>query len=68
MLGHLNTLDSLCAVLGIDFKETVHEVHPSLEKTQGSNVSNDMIEKLASAIERLRTVKIQRMQKVRETD
>lgn len=68
VLDHLNTLDSLCGVLGLDFKQTVHEVHPSLDRTQGSSVSNDTIEKLASAVERLRAVKIQRMQKVRESD
>lgn len=65
VMDHLNTLNSLCLVLGIDFRQTVHDVHPSLDETEGSkNISNDTIESLASAIQRLREVKIQRMQKV----
>ena len=65
VLEHLNVLNSLCLVLGVDFKQTVIEVHPSLEENEGSkNISNDTIERLASAIQRLRELKIQRMQKV----
>lgn len=61
----LDTLNSLCLVLGIDFKQTVHEVHPSFVESEGSkNISNDSIESLATAIQRVREVKIQRMQKV----
>ena len=64
-MEHLNTLHSLCEVLGIDFKQTVHEVHPSLDEAEGSmNLSNTTIDILASAATRLREVKIQRMQKV----
>ncbi|XP_010924154.1 65-kDa microtubule-associated protein 3 [Elaeis guineensis] len=67
VMDHLNTLNSLCLVLGIDFRQTVHEVHPSLDETEGSkNFSNDTIESLASAIQRLREVKIQRMQKLQD--
>ncbi|ONK73440.1 uncharacterized protein A4U43_C04F31510 [Asparagus officinalis] len=66
VLDHLNTLDSLCAVLGVDFKQTVREIHPSLDKTQGSNVGDEAIEDLASAIERFRAVKLQRMQKLQD--
>jgi rRNA maturation endonuclease Nob1 len=64
-MEHLNTLHSLCEVLGIDFKQTVHEVHPSLDQTEGSkNLSNTTIDRLASAVNGLRETKIQRMQKV----
>lgn len=64
-MDHLNTLHSLCEVLGIDFKQTVHEVHPSLDEAEGSkNLSNTTIERLALAVDRLREIKIQRMQKV----
>lgn len=64
-MEHLNTLHSLCEVLGIDFKQTVHEVHPSLNEAEGSkNLSNATIERLASAVNRLREMKIERMQKV----
>jgi len=64
-MEHLNTLHSLCEVLGVDFKQTVYEVHPSLGETDGSkNLSNSTIESLASAVNRLRELKVQRMQKV----
>lgn len=52
-------------MLGIDFKQTVYEVHPSLDEAEGSkNLSNTTIERLAAAANRLREMKIQRMQKV----
>ncbi|XP_073006701.1 65-kDa microtubule-associated protein 3-like [Typha latifolia] len=67
VMDHLNSLNSLCQVLGIDFKQTISEVHPSLDEAEGSrNISNDTIERLASAIERLREIKIQRMQKLQD--
>ncbi|KAF5959891.1 hypothetical protein HYC85_001100 [Camellia sinensis] len=64
VLDLLNTLNSLCLVLGIDFKETVNEVHHSLgNNSEGTtNISNDTIEQLGIVIQRLRKVKIQRMQ------
>lgn len=64
VLEHLNTLNALCTVLGVDFKRTVIEVHPSLDEAEGSKiVSNDVIERLASIIHKLRDVKVQRMNK-----
>lgn len=55
-------------MLGLDFKQTVNEVHPSLGESEGAkNISNDTIEQLAAAIQRLREVKIQRMQRVQKT-
>ncbi|GKV33710.1 hypothetical protein SLEP1_g42177 [Rubroshorea leprosula] len=64
---HLNTLSSLCLVLGMDFKLTVNEVHPSLSDSEGSrSISNDTIEHLAKAIKKLREVKIQRMQRLQD--
>lgn len=62
-MEHLNTLNALCMVLGIDFKQTVIEVHPSLNEAEGKIVSNDVLERLASIIHRLREVKVQRMNK-----
>lgn len=63
---HLCTLNSICTVLGMDFNQTVKEVHPSLSDSEGSkNISNETIEKLAAAIQKLREVKLQRMQRVR---
>lgn len=66
VLDLLNTLNSLCLVLGIDFKQTVTEVHPSLgNNSEGTkNMSNETIERLTVAIQRLREVKLQRMQRV----
>lgn len=65
VLDHISTLNSLCIVLGMDFKHTVAEVHPSLYETEGSkSISDDTIERLAVAIQRFREIKIQRMQKV----
>lgn len=62
---HMCTLNSLCLVLGMDFKQTISEVHPSLDSEGFKNISNGTIELLAAAIQRLRGVKIQRMQRVR---
>lgn len=65
VMDHLSTLNSLCLVLGMDFKLTVNEVHPSLGQSEGAkNISDDTIQALVVAIQRLREVKIQRMQKV----
>ncbi|KAL5227379.1 hypothetical protein ABZP36_015644 [Zizania latifolia] len=67
VIDHLSTLHSLCEVLGIDFKQTVYEVHPSLDEAEGlKNLSNTTIERLAAAVIRLRDTKIQRMQKLQD--
>ncbi|RWR87373.1 Microtubule-associated protein [Cinnamomum micranthum f. kanehirae] len=67
VLDHISTLNSLCIVLGMDFKHTVAEVHPSLYETEGSkSISDDTIERLAFAIQRFREIKIQRMQKLQD--
>jgi protein regulator of cytokinesis 1 len=59
-------VNSLCSVLGLDFKQIVTEVHPSLGDFEGSKIiSNDKIEQLAAVIQNLREVKLQRMQRVR---
>ncbi|KAL5570031.1 hypothetical protein UlMin_026606 [Ulmus minor] len=64
---YLCTLNSLCLVLGMDFKQTISEVHPSLGDFEGSkNISNGMIELLVATIQRLREVKIQRMQRLQD--
>lgn len=66
VLEHLNTLNSLCLVLGMDFKHTVAEVHPTLGDNESQNISDDTIERLDAAIKKLREVKIQRMQKLQD--
>ncbi|KAJ7975576.1 65-kDa microtubule-associated-like protein [Quillaja saponaria] len=64
---HLYALNSLCSVLGMDFKQIVSEVHPSFGDSEGSkSISNDTIEQLRTAITKLREVKIQRMQKLQD--
>ncbi|ERN13288.1 hypothetical protein AMTR_s00041p00052270 [Amborella trichopoda] len=51
----------------MDFLSTVREVHPSLEDSEASKcISNETIDRLANAIQKLREVKIQRMQKLQD--
>ncbi|WJX18996.1 hypothetical protein P8452_08738 [Trifolium repens] len=64
---HLHTLNSLCLVLGFDFKQTVLGIHPSLGDMEGpTSVSNDTIQQLAVATQQLREIKLQRMQKLQD--
>ena len=52
-------------MLGLDFKQTVSEIHPSLGEPEGSkDISNGTIEQLRTAMQRMQEVKIQRMQQV----
>ncbi|XP_050387846.1 65-kDa microtubule-associated protein 3 [Argentina anserina] len=65
--AHLGTLNSLCLVLGMDFKQTISEIHPSLDNSEGcKDISLDLIERLATTIKKLRDVKIQRMQMLQD--
>ncbi|KAK4489456.1 hypothetical protein RD792_005265 [Penstemon davidsonii] len=67
VMEHLNYLYTLCLVLGLDFKQTVSEIHPSLGESESpKQISNDTIQKLGTAIQRLREVKIQRMQQLQD--
>ncbi|KAI3778293.1 hypothetical protein L2E82_07480 [Cichorium intybus] len=63
VLAHFSTLNSMCLVLGMDFNQTIHEIHPGLSETGSNSISDDVIKRLAIAIERLRVVNIERMQK-----
>lgn len=64
---YMHILNSFCLVLGMDFKETVSKVHPSLGDYDGAkNLSNDTIERLMIATKQLREVKIQRMQRLQD--
>ncbi|GMY09376.1 65-kDa microtubule-associated protein 3 [Fagus crenata] len=66
VLDHLNILKSLCLVLGMDFRHIAGGIHSTLNETEGTkDISNHTIEKLAAAIQSLREVKIQRMQRLR---
>ncbi|PQQ06879.1 65-kDa microtubule-associated protein 4 [Prunus yedoensis var. nudiflora] len=63
VMDHLNILNSLCLVLGMDFKHTIHEIHPTLDDSEGEkDVTNNTVDSLANLIQRLRKVKIQRWQ------
>ncbi|KAL6008517.1 hypothetical protein ACLOJK_034029 [Asimina triloba] len=67
VLDHLNTMNLQCLVLGMDFKQTIGEVHPGLDDSEGTrSISDDTIERLAAAIQKLREVKIQRMQRLQD--
>ncbi|KAJ6764486.1 65-KDA MICROTUBULE-ASSOCIATED PROTEIN 3 [Salix koriyanagi] len=65
---HLDTLNALCLVLGMDFKHTASEVHTSFGGDSGGprDISNQTIQFLATAIHKLREVKIHRMQKLQD--
>lgn len=68
-MDDMNTLNSLCLVLSIDFKQMIGEVDPNLNETGGfKNTSDDTIERLSSAIQRLREIKRQRMEKASDLD
>lgn len=65
VLDHLKTLNSLCKVLGLDFKHTVTEIHPSMDDSIGlKNLSSDTINKLAATILNLQEVKTERTHRV----
>lgn len=62
-LDGLNSLYSLCSVLGLDFKKVVNEIHPSLgEPDCSKNISKTTIELLGTCMRQLRELKLQRMQ------
>ncbi|KAG8653658.1 hypothetical protein MANES_05G044843v8 [Manihot esculenta] len=62
---HLDTLSSLCEVLGMDFKNTIHEIHPTLDDSKrAKDVTSYTIERLTTVIQSVRDVKIQRMQRL----
>jgi hypothetical protein len=64
----VNQVHCLCGVLGSDFKEMVHQVHPSLNRNGGpnhsTNISNCTIDGLSQVVLRLKEERKQRMQKV----
>ncbi|KAH6770827.1 Microtubule associated protein family protein [Perilla frutescens var. hirtella] len=62
-LDGLNSLHSLCIVLGLDFKKIANKIHPSLGEVESSkNISNSTVEQLGNVIQQLRELKLQRMQ------
>ncbi|KAI4330855.1 hypothetical protein MLD38_029100 [Melastoma candidum] len=64
---HLNELQSICVVLGLDFQHAATEVHASLTDSERRwNITNHTIERLSNTIQQLREVKLQRMQKLQD--
>ncbi|XP_074274331.1 65-kDa microtubule-associated protein 3-like [Silene latifolia] len=67
VIKHLSVLSSLCSVLGLDFKETVKNLHPSLaDGGETLSISNEILKLTESAISRLHELKVQRMQKLQD--
>ncbi|CAI9781578.1 unnamed protein product [Fraxinus pennsylvanica] len=65
VLGQLNSLKSLCIVVGTDYRLIIHEIHPTLDDSCGTkSISEDTIERLSATINRLKDVKIQRLQRL----
>lgn len=69
VLDSVNEVHTLCSVLGLDFGETVSNVHPSLHETslgQYTNISDSTLEGLDQAILKLRTERKVRYQKLKD--
>ncbi|KAJ4843351.1 hypothetical protein Tsubulata_038463 [Turnera subulata] len=67
VVGHVETLKSLCGVLGMDLKRTLHEIHPTLDDSYGAkDLTDDTIKRLVTAIENLRQVKMHRIDKLQD--
>lgn len=67
VLEYVNEVHSLCGVLGLDFGQTVSDVHPSLQGTsmeQSTNISNSTLEGLEQAIVKLKLERKVRIMKV----
>lgn len=69
VLQCVNEVHSLCGVLGLDFGQTVDDVHPSLHGTQveqSTNISNSTLEGLEKTILKLKTERKARIQKLKD--
>ncbi|KAK7273560.1 hypothetical protein RIF29_14616 [Crotalaria pallida] len=67
VLQCVNEVHCLCGVLGLDFGQTVGDVHPSLHGTQveqSTNISNSTLEGLKQTIIKLKTERKARIQKL----
>lgn len=68
VLEYVNEVHTLCGVLGLDFGQTVSDVHPSLHGTsleQSTNISNSTLEGLEHAILKLKTERKGRILKLK---
>ncbi|KAM3339094.1 65-kDa microtubule-associated protein 6 [Capsicum galapagoense] len=69
VLDSVNEVHTLCGVLGLDFGETVSNVHPSLHEInpgQYKNISDITLEGLDQAILKLKTERKVRYQKLKD--
>lgn len=69
VLEYVNEVHLLCGVLGLDFAQTVSDVHPSLQRAnqeQSTNISNGTFEGLEQTINKLKTERRIRMQKLKD--
>ncbi|XP_024625893.1 65-kDa microtubule-associated protein 3 [Medicago truncatula] len=60
----LDSLSSLCLVLGLDVKDKICEICPTMTSTATKDVSDLTLKSLSSEVLSLREVKMQRMQKL----
>ncbi|KAJ7942785.1 65-kDa microtubule-associated protein 6 [Quillaja saponaria] len=69
VLEYVNEVHSLSGVLGLDFGQTITNVHPSLHNTNlehSTNISNGTLEGLEQAIHKLKTERKARIQKLKD--
>lgn len=69
VLEYVNEVHSICCVLGLDFGQTVSDVHPSLHGTavgHSTNISNSTLEGLEQAIVKLKAERKIRIQKLKD--
>ncbi|PHT93576.1 hypothetical protein T459_01458 [Capsicum annuum] len=67
LVEHLTTINSLCVVLGVDYKQTIAEIDPNMDDSRVlKNISKDMIFKLSAMIKRLEELKKQRLLRLQD--
>ncbi|GMI85241.1 microtubule-associated proteins 65-1 [Hibiscus trionum] len=69
VLDFVGSVHDLCTVLGVDFFNTITEVHPSLDEVtsvQSKSISNDTLSRLAKTVAALNEDKKQRLHKLQE--
>ncbi|KAI5421050.1 hypothetical protein KIW84_044764 [Lathyrus oleraceus] len=67
--NHISIISELSAVMSVDFKKTLNEVHPSLSDSSNGaplSISNDTLATLTGVVHSLKQEKQQRLQKVQE--
>ncbi|KAH7683784.1 Microtubule-associated protein MAP65/Ase1/PRC1 protein [Dioscorea alata] len=70
VIEYVNDIHSLCAVLGLDFRKIVDEVHPSLHEAgleRYTYISDSILDGLTQVVLKLKKEKEVRLQKLRET-